>query len=203
MKKQENIVWHAGHLTGAQREIHLEQKGAVLWLTGLSGSGKSTVAHAVELALVQSGHHAYVLDGDNIRHGLNSDLAFSPTDRAENIRRIGEVAKLFCEANVFCITAFISPYRADRDHVRALLPKERFIEVYCAATLAQCESRDVKGLYAKARRGEIPEMTGLSAPYEPPERPELSLLTGGEESLQQSTQKVLEFLKVKNWSSLL
>jgi adenylylsulfate kinase len=169
-----HLVWHHGKLSEAERARRLGQ-GAVVWFTGLSGSGKSTLAREVERALVQNGKHAFVLDGDNVRHGLNSDLDFSPASRAENIRRIGEAAHLFCQANVICLSAFISPYRADRAQVRRLLPPGHFMEVYCAASLEACEARDVKGLYKKARAGEIPDFTGISAPYEPPENPELAL----------------------------
>src|SRR5713226_6636728 len=172
-----NITWHHGKLTDSDREAKLRQKGAVVWFTGLSGSGKSTVAREVELALVENGKNAYVLDGDNIRHGLNSNLGFSPEDRKENIRRIGEVAKLFSQSNVITLTAFISPYKADRDTVRALLPEGRFFEVYCAASVEACEARDAKGLYQKARAGQIPEFTGISAPYEEPLNPELVVRT--------------------------
>lgn len=188
-----NIHWHHGKLTPGQRIEKLGQRGAIVWFTGLSGSGKSTVAREVELALVENGKNAYVLDGDNIRHGLNSNLGFSPVDRTENIRRIGEVAKLFCEANVVVLTAFISPYRADRDSARALLPKGSFFEIFCDSPLAVCEQRDPKGLYQKARAGEIPEFTGISAPYEAPLQAELVLKTG-EENLETSTRHVLELL---------
>lgn len=191
--KSTNIVWHHGKLTNAQREECLKQKGAVIWFTGLSGSGKSTVAREVELALVENGKNAYVLDGDNIRHGLNSNLGFSPEDRKENIRRIGEVAKLFCEANVIAITAFISPYKSDRDQARKLLLPGQFIEVYCSASIEVCEQRDTKGLYKKARAGQIPEFTGISAPYEEPDNPELVLHTGNE-TLEESTRRVLDLL---------
>jgi adenylylsulfate kinase len=191
-----NIAWSPGKLTEADREAKL-QKGAVIWFTGLSGSGKSTIAREVELALVANGKSAYVLDGDNIRHGLNANLGFSPEDRKENIRRIGEVSKLFCQANVIALSAFISPYRADRDTVRALVPQGRFFEVHCAASVAECESRDVKGLYKKARAGQIPDFTGISAPYEAPEKPELILQTGGSETVEQSARKVLELLQKK------
>lgn len=191
--KSKNIVWHHGKLTHEDREKKLKQKGAVLWFTGLSGSGKSTVAREVELALVENGINAYVLDGDNIRHGLNRNLGFSPEDRAENIRRIGEVAKLFCEANVVTLTAFISPYRADRDLARSLVPKGQFFEILCDTPIEICEQRDTKGLYKKARAGEIPEFTGISAPYEAPLQPELSLKTGTE-TLEESTRRVLEML---------
>ncbi len=191
--KSQNIVWHHGKLTPQAREEHLGQKGAVVWLTGLSASGKSTVAREVELALVENGINAYVLDGDNIRHGLNANLGFSPEDRKENIRRIGEVAKLFCEANVVALTAFISPYKADRDLARKLVPAGQFFEIFCDAGLEVCEQRDPKGLYKKARAGEIPEFTGISAPYESPDKPELVLKTG-QETLEESTRRVLALL---------
>ena len=188
-----NIHWHHGTLTDEDRIQFLGQKGAVVWFTGLSGSGKSTVACEVARALVENGKNAYVLDGDNIRHGLNKNLGFSPDDRTENIRRIGEVAKLFAESNVIVLTAFISPYRADRDLARELLPEGQFIEVMCDTPLDICEERDPKGLYKKARAGEIPEFTGISAPYEEPKSPELNLKTG-EETLEESTRRVLALL---------
>jgi len=191
--KSKNITWHHGKLEAAEREERLGQKGAVVWFTGLSGSGKSTVAREVELALVSNQINAFVLDGDNIRHGLNSNLGFSPDDRKENIRRIGEVAKLFSESNVITLTAFISPYRTDRDLARKLVPKGQFFEILCDAPLEVCEDRDPKGLYKKARAGEIPEFTGISAPYEAPEQAELVLKTG-EESLEESTRRVLDLL---------
>lgn len=191
--KSKNIVWHPGKLTPDARERSLGQKGAVVWLTGLSASGKSTVAREVELALVENRINAYVLDGDNIRHGLNSNLGFSPEDRKENIRRIGEVAKLFCEANIVVLTAFISPYRSDRELARKLVPAGQFFEIHCDVSLETCEERDPKGLYKKARAGQIPEFTGISAPYEPPQEAELVLKTG-EESLEESTRKVLDLL---------
>ena len=189
----QNITWHHGKLTADQRNEFLLQGGAVVWFTGLPSSGKSTVAVEVEHALVENGINATVLDGDNVRHGLNNDLGFSPEDRTENIRRIGEVAKLIADANVVALTAFISPYLADRDTVRALLPEGKFIEVYCRAPLEECEKRDPKGLYKKARAGEIPEFTGISAPYEEPEKPEIILDTD-KETLEQSTRKVLDYL---------
>ena len=194
--KSKNIVWHHGKLTAADREENLGQRGAVIWFTGLSGSGKSTVAREVELALVENGLNAYVLDGDNIRHGLNSNLGFSPDDRKENIRRIGEVAKLFCEANVVAITAFISPYKADRDLARKLVPAGQFFEILCDTPIDICEKRDVKGLYKKAREGLIPEFTGVSAPYEAPEKPELTHKRG-EESLEETPRRVLDLLQSK------
>ena len=194
--KSTNIVWHHGKLTPEQRAQKLGQKGAVVWFTGLSGSGKSTVAREVELALVENGINAAVLDGDNIRHGLNKNLGFSPADRTENIRRIGEVAKLFVQNNVVAITAFISPYKADRDAVQALLPPGEFLEILCDTPIEICEQRDTKGLYQKARAGQIPEFTGVSAPYEPPDHAELVLKTGVE-TLEESTRRVLALLQEK------
>jgi adenylyl-sulfate kinase len=151
--------------------------GCVVWFTGLSGSGKSTLATELERELFQRGKHAYVLDGDNVRHGLCSDLGFNPQDRKENIRRIGEVAKLFADSGMICITAFISPYQSDRNLARSIIPAGRFIEVFLNTPLAVCEERDPKGLYVKARKGVIKEFTGISAPYEPPAKPELELHT--------------------------
>ena len=191
-----NITWHAGHVTREDRERILGQRGATLWLTGLSGSGKSTIAVGVERELVRRGHIAYVLDGDNIRHGLNKNLGFSPEDRTENIRRIGEVAKLFTDAGVVVLTSFISPYRADRDAVRALLAPGDFVEIWVSASVETCESRDVKGLYAKARAGKIPEFTGISAPYEAPSAPELVLDTGSQTEAE-SVAQVIAYLEAK------
>jgi len=168
-----NLTWHAGQVTRADRERARGHRGAAVWLTGLSGSGKSTLARALEEELFRRGVEAYVLDGDNLRHGLNRDLGFSPADRAENIRRVGEVARLLADFGAVAVTAFISPYRADRDGVRALMDEGDFLEVFVDADLATCEARDPKGLYAKARRGEIAEFTGISAPYEAPAAPEL------------------------------
>ncbi len=193
-----NITWHAGHVTRADRETVTGQRGVTIWLTGLSGSGKSTIAVGVEQALIQRGHLAYVLDGDNIRHGLNKNLGFSPEDRTENIRRIGEVAKLFTDAGVIVLTSFISPYRADRDAARALFPDGDFVEVHVAASIETCESRDVKGLYAKARAGEIPEFTGISAPYEAPESPELVLDTN-RQSVADSVEQIVGYLAEKGY----
>ncbi|MBM3881569.1 MAG: adenylyl-sulfate kinase [Verrucomicrobia bacterium] len=175
--KSDHLYWSQGKVTHDHRARRHGHAGCVLWLTGLSGSGKSTLAAELERELFNLGKHAYVLDGDNIRHGLNSDLGFSPRDRNENIRRVGEVAKLFADAGFICVTAFISPYRADRDLVRRMMPAGRFIEVYLSAPLEVCEQRDVKGLYAKARAQELQEFTGISAPYEPPIEPELVLRT--------------------------
>ena len=197
-QKSINITWHEGTVSRADREQRLGQRGVTIWLTGLSGSGKSTIAVAAEKAIVEHGKAAYVLDGDNVRHGLNSNLGFSPEDRTENIRRIGEVAKLFTDAGLIVFTSFISPYRADRDLVRANMEKGDFVEVYVAASVETCEGRDVKGLYAKARKGEIPEFTGISAPYEEPEKPELVLDTN-EQSVQQSVEQLVGFLADKGY----
>ena len=191
-----NIVWHEGQVTSDDRAKVLGQRGCVLWFTGLSGSGKSTIARAVEEALLKSGHAAYVLDGDNVRHGLNSDLAFSPEDRKENIRRLGEVAALFADSGLITITAFISPYQADRDQARRILEERtdaRFFEVLVNTPIEVCESRDPKHLYAKARSGEIPDFTGISAPYETPVTPDLELLTSSI-SIQESVDRVVSHL---------
>ena len=196
IQKATNITWHHGAITKEDRERLLGQKGAVVWFTGLSGSGKSTLAHAVEERLFEAGHLSFVLDGDNIRHGLNKNLGFSPEDREENIRRIGEVASLFSHSGVIAMTAFISPYRADRDKARALLDAGRFIEVFVKVPIEVAEERDPKGLYKKARSGEIKEFTGISAPYEEPLNPELVIDTS-QLDLKQSAEKVLSFLKEK------
>ena len=172
-----NIHWHDGQVSQADRVKLLGQKGVVLWLTGLSGSGKSTIARELEVYLTQKHKLAYVLDGDNIRHGLNKDLGFSPEDREENIRRIAEVSRLFQDMGAIVITAFISPYQKDRDVARSLLPEGHFLEIFVDAPLFICEKRDTKGLYKKARAGEIPEFTGISAPYEKPAKPELIIET--------------------------
>lgn len=170
-----NITWHDHKVTKAERSKLNGHKGAVLWFTGLSACGKSTVANTVDHLLYSRGKHTFVLDGDNIRHGLNKNLGFSAADRAENIRRIGEVAKLFCEAGTIALTAFISPYRADRDAVRALLAPGEFVEIYVKASIETCEKRDPKGLYKKARAGELKNFTGIDDPYEAPEKPEITL----------------------------
>lgn len=196
IQKATNITWHQGQVKKQDRERLLEQKGVVLWYTGLSGSGKSTLALAVEEKLFQQGHLGMVLDGDNIRHGLNKNLGFSPKDREENIRRIGEVAKLFADAGLITMTAFISPYRKDRDNARGLLPAGEFIEIYVKVPLDVAEERDPKGLYKKARNGEIPEFTGISAPYEEPLKPEL-LIDTSQLDLEKSTAVVLDYLKEK------
>jgi adenylylsulfate kinase len=192
-QKATNITWHHGAVESADRERVLGQKGVVIWYTGLSGSGKSTLAHAVEEKLFETGKISYVLDGDNIRHGLNKNLGFSPEDRTENSRRIGEVAKLFAECGVITMTAFISPYREDRNAARSLLPEGSFVEVFVKVPLDVAEERDPKGLYKKARAGEIPEFTGISAPYEEPESAELVIDTS-ELDLEQSAAKVVDYL---------
>ena len=193
-----NVTWHHGQVTRAEREKLLRQRGVTVWFTGLSGSGKSTLAVAAERELVSRGRLAYVLDGDNIRHGLNKNLGFGPADRTENIRRIGEVAKLFTDAGLIVFTSFISPYRADRDAVRALMPAGDFVEVFVDASVATCEGRDVKGLYRRARAGEIPEFTGISAPYEAPLSPEWVLDTN-RQSVDESVEAILRYLEDKGY----
>lgn len=177
MVQSTNITWHDSAITKEQRQIKLGQRSFVLWFTGLSGSGKSTLSVALEQYLFEQGYQVYRLDGDNIRHGLNNNLGFSPADRTENIRRIGEVSKLFVDAGIIVMTAFISPYRADRDLVRTMLASAEFVEVYVECSVAACERRDSKGLYAKARAGEIKDFTGVSAPYEAPLHPEITINT--------------------------
>jgi adenylylsulfate kinase len=195
-QKATNIVWHQGAVTRADREKLNGHKGATIWLTGLSGSGKSTIAVDLEKRLAERGVRTYILDGDNIRHGLNKNLGFSPEDRTENIRRIGEVAKLFTDAGIVALTAFISPYRADRDQVRKIMGDGDFIEVHVDCPVEVCEQRDVKGLYKKARAGEIKEFTGISAPYEAPEKPELTIKTAGQ-SVEDSSKQILGYLESK------
>jgi adenylylsulfate kinase len=192
--KSKNLTWHDGQVSRTERENLLGQRGVTVWLTGLSGSGKSTIAVAAEKALAKQKCLTYILDGDNVRQGLNNNLGFSPEDRTENIRRIGEVAKLFTDAGVIVFSSFISPYRSDRDAVRAIMAEGDFFEVYVAASLETCESRDVKGLYKKARAGEIPEFTGISAPYEEPEKPELVIDTNGQ-TVDASVQVLVEHLR--------
>ena len=176
-----DVVWHQATVTRARREAQNGHRGAIIWFTGLSGSGKSTLAHAVEEALHQRGCRTFVLDGDNVRHGLCGDLGFSDVDRVENIRRVGEMSKLFMEAGVIVLTAFISPFRDDRARVRNMVETGGFIEVYCDTPIEICESRDVKGLYKRARAGKIKEFTGISSPYEAPECAEITLDTGAAE----------------------
>ena len=192
-QKSTNITWHQSEIDQAAREELLQQKGCVIWFTGLSGSGKSTVANQVAAHLHQSGRITYVLDGDNIRHGLNKNLGFSPEDRQENIRRIGEVAKLFADAGLITTTAFISPYRQDRDTVRGIMSPDRFIEVFVDCPLEVCESRDPKGLYKKARAGELKGFTGIDAPYEAPQSPELVVDTN-QLDVTGCTEQVITYL---------
>ena len=194
--KSSNLTWHGALLSTEKREQLLGQKGCVLWFTGLSGSGKSTVARALEQRIVQASSQAYVLDGDNLRLGLNADLTFKPEDRKENIRRVGELAKLFADSGVICLTAFISPYRADRDRIREILPSGRFFEIHVATPLEICESRDPKGLYKKARTGDINNFTGISAPYEAPIRPDLVVNSPGMD-LNDSVDALWNLLKEK------
>lgn len=186
-----NIIRHHATVTRARREAQNGHRGAIIWFTGLSGSGKSTLAHAVEESLHQQGCRTFVLDGDNVRHGLCGDLEFSAQDRQENVRRIGEVAKLFMKAGVIVLTAFISPYRVDRERVRGMVEHGDFIEIYCDTPIEVCETRDVKGLYKKARAGQISEFTGISAPYEVPERPDLTVETGVKQ-LNECVQQVID-----------
>lgn len=190
----ENIVWHHHNVTHEDRCQQKSQKPCVLWFTGLSGSGKSTVANAVEALLFQNGNHSYLLDGDNVRHGLNKDLSFSDADRVENIRRIGEVSKLFTDSGLIVLSAFISPFKADRQQVRDLLEEEQFIEVFVDTPLEICEQRDPKGLYKKARAGDIKNFTGLDSPYEAPQAPEIHLKTN-EHSIEELAQQVLQYLR--------
>jgi adenylylsulfate kinase len=198
--KSTNVVWHHATVTRTDRENLNGHKGAILWFTGLSGSGKSTLAHEVEAALHAQGCQTIVLDGDNVRHGLCGDLTFSDEDRKENIRRIGEMAKLFAEAGVIVLTAFISPFREDRRRVRNLAPED-FVEIHCDAEISVCEERDVKGLYKKARAGEIKDFTGISSPYEAPEQAELKVNTGSE-PLAECVKQVLGYLNKNNITGL-
>jgi adenylylsulfate kinase len=192
--KSENVVWHHATVTRERREKLNGHRSAILWFTGLSGAGKSSLAHAVEEQLHQTGCRTFVFDGDNVRHGICADLAFSAEDRAENIRRVGEMVKLFLEAGVIALTAFISPFGADRARVRALVPHGEFLEIFCDCPLEICERRDVKGLYKRARAGAIKDFTGISSPYETPQNPELIVDTG-DLTLEASVAKVIEFLR--------
>lgn len=192
--KSSDTVWHCATVTRERRARLNGHRSVVVWFTGLSGAGKSTLAHAVEERLHQAGCRTFVLDGDNVRHGLCADLGFSDPARSENIRRVGEAAKLFVEAGVVVLTAFISPFRADRDRVRALLPAGDFIEVFCQCPLEVCEARDVKGLYRRARAGQIQDFTGVSSPYEAPLAPELLVPTAGQ-GLDRSVELVLALLR--------
>ncbi len=196
--KADNIVWHSQTLSKKERGTLKQQRPCILWFTGLSGAGKSTVANALEQALYGRGYHTYLLDGDNVRHGLNRNLGFSPEDREENIRRIGEVAKLFVDGGTIVLTAFISPYRRDRDLVRQLVGEGEFIEVFVDTPLDVCEDRDPKGLYKKARAGEIRGFTGIDDPYEAPDSPEITLRTD-RNSIEESVVQVLDELAARGY----
>lgn len=193
MQNKNNVVWHHATVTRSRREGINGHRSVVLWFTGLSGAGKSTLAHAVEEHLHQKGCRTFVFDGDNVRHGLCADLGFSAADRSENIRRIGQMAKLFVDAGVIALTAFISPFRADRQRVREIVGESDFLEIYCRCSLEECERRDVKGLYAKARAGVIREFTGVSSPYEEPLAPDLVIDTE-RQSLEEAVERVCGFL---------
>ncbi len=188
-----NVVWHPASVTRAMRERSNKHRSAVLWFTGLSGAGKSTIAHATEARLFEMECRTYVFDGDNVRHGLCSDLGFSTADRSENLRRIGEMVKLFADAGIIALTAFISPNRADRRAARRLIGDGDFIEVYCRCPLETCEARDVKGLYRRARAGEVPEFTGISAPYDEPERAEIVLDTA-QQPVASCVDQIIEYM---------
>jgi adenylylsulfate kinase len=189
-----NVIYHQATVTRKRRNKLNKHRSVVLWFTGLSGSGKSTLAHALEEKLFQKGCRTFVLDGDNVRHGLNSNLDFSEFDRTENIRRISEVSKLMLESGLIVMTAFISPFNKDRNEARKLISNDDFIEIYCKASLEVCEARDVKGLYKRARAGEIKNYTGIDSPYEEPENPELTINTN-DETLDNSVSKILSFLE--------
>ena len=193
-QKSQNITWHYPIITKKERERLLGQKGFTLWFTGLSRSGKSTLANEIEKRLYERGYTTFILDGDNIRYGLNRDLGFSPKDREENIRRIGEVAYLFSQAGIINMTAFISPYRADRKKARDLANEGEFIEIFCKCALEACEKRDKKGVYKKARAGEILEFTGISSPYEEPQDPEITIETD-RETIEESVNKIIYYLE--------
>ena len=193
-----NIVWHDHHVTKVERSSIKEQKPCILWFTGLSGSGKSTIANAVESKLLELNKHTYLLDGDNIRMGLNKGLSFSDEDRMENIRRIGEVSKLFVDAGTIVLTAFISPFQKERDAVRTLVNEDEFIEVFIDTPLEVCESRDPKGLYQKARKGEIPNFTGISSPYESPTTPEIHI-RNNKISIEDVTTQIIDFLQERGY----
>lgn len=194
MGESTNITWHDSEVTKQDRQQLHGHKSATLWFTGLSGSGKSTISVELEKALFERKKHAFRLDGDNVRHGLNKNLGFSPEDRQENIRRIGEVSKLMVDAGLITITAFISPYREDRDNVRAMLDDNEFIEIYTQCSVEECERRDPKGLYKKARTGEIPEFTGISAPYEEPRNPEITIDTE-QLDVKDAVRQILNYLE--------
>ncbi|MBZ4644631.1 MAG: cysC [Clostridia bacterium] len=195
-QRSSNVVWHHASVTKEDRERLLKQKGLLLWFTGLSGAGKSTIANALEKRLFEMGKLTYLLDGDNIRHGLNGDLGFSVEDRKENIRRIGEVGKLFVDAGIITLATFISPLKEDRQKVRELL-KENFIEIFVDCSLEVCESRDPKNLYRKARRGEIKEFTGISSPYEKPENPEITISTD-KQTIEECVDRIIRYLGIES-----
>jgi adenylylsulfate kinase len=195
--KDENIVWHQHLVTKETRSVLKKQKPAVLWFTGLSGAGKSTIAGALEIKLAELGYHTYLLDGDNVRHGLCQDLGFSDHDRQENIRRIGELAKLMADAGLIVLSAFISPHRIEREMVRNLLPKNEFLEVFVNTSLDECEKRDPKGLYKKARAGEIKHFTGIDSEYQQPLNPEIDL-PAGHESIDVLVEQCLNELRVRD-----
>ncbi len=195
--KSNNIVWHQSTVSKKDRGKLFGHRAAALWFTGLSGSGKSTLAHEVEYRLFKRGCHTYVLDGDNVRHGLNRDLGFSQEDRQENIRRLAELAHLFTDAGMIVLSAFISPFRADRQKARDILEKGEFVEIFCRCNLKECEQRDPKGLYKKARAGEISEFTGISSPYEEPENPEIVVDTDSDE-IDGCVNKIISCLERKN-----
>jgi len=195
--KNKNIVWHDHQLNKEERSAMKKQKPCILWFTGLSGSGKSTIANAVEVKLAELKKHTYLLDGDNVRYGLNKDLGFTDSDRVENIRRIGEVSNLFADAGMIVLSAFISPFREDREIVRTLAKEGEFIEVFIDTSLEVCEQRDPKGLYVKARKGEIPDFTGISSPYEVPEKPEIHIKDGL--SIEESAEVIVDYLHNKNY----
>lgn len=200
MQKSSNVVWHEASLTKQLRREQNGHQSFVIWFTGLSGSGKSTVANAVAKRLFDNGIKNYVLDGDNVRHGLNKDLGFSEDHRKENIRRIGEVSKLFVDGGQVVLTAFISPFAADRELVRNLLEEDEFVEVYIKCPIEECEKRDPKGLYVKARKGIIPDFTGIDSPYEEPVNPELTIETNTY-SLEESVEQIIAYLKKRKFIS--
>jgi len=193
-----NIVWHDHHVIRSERAAIKDQKPCILWFTGLSGSGKSTIANAVESALLKKKKHTYLLDGDNIRMGLNKGLGFSDEDRIENLRRIGEVSKLFVDAGLIVLTAFISPFQKERDSVRALVEEEEFIEIFIDTPLKICENRDPKGLYKKARKGEIPHFTGISSPYEAPKKPEIHV-KNDKITVEGAVDQIIDYLEKKGY----
>ncbi|TKD70697.1 adenylyl-sulfate kinase [Pseudalkalibacillus hwajinpoensis] len=198
MLEDNNLTWHEGKVMKSDREALKKHKGAVLWFTGLSGSGKSTISVELEKVLYGLGVHTYRLDGDNVRHGLNSDLGFADKDRIENIRRIGEVSRLFVDAGMVTLTAFISPFQHDRDMVRALFPAGEFVEIYVKASLEACEKRDPKGLYEKVRKGEISQFTGVDSPYEAPATPELVVDTE-KQTVEEAVETIVSYLKANGY----